>query len=391
MLQKIVGNIILPSKILYGGTVHVENGVITDIFSSGSDSDFFTNFPYIAPGLIDIHNHGAMGHDYMEASDMAFQRISEHLLRHGVTTAQCTTISAPINQLIAVFDFYRRWIQKPLIGCRYSGIHVEGPFISPQSRGAHKLDSLQTPENGYDWILEYKDVIRELTIAPELPGMPSMIRELVKAGIVVSGGHDHAEPEDIVAAAKSGMNHCTHIYCAMSTLHKTQMHRRYGLCEYAMSQPDFTAEMIADNHHVPPELAQMIYRCKGAQKCCVVSDAIAPTGLPASSKLYSLGTGADGTKVFVENGVAIVEDRTCYAGSIQTLDQMVRNLVIDAGIPLYDAVRMASLTPAEIIGIDDDCGSIEIGKRADMVELDSDLRVRRVMQNGQYCHVNEEH
>lgn len=238
-----------------------------------------------------------------------------------------------------------------------------------------------TPADGYAWILENRDIVSEVTLAPELPGMPAMIKALYGAGIVVSGGHDNAEPEDVEAAMDAGMRHCTHIYCAMSTLHKTGLHRKCGLCEYAMTSNAITAEMIADNHHTPPQLARMIYKCKGADKLCVVSDAIAAAG-GAEGQWFTLGSGENGTKVFVEGGVAIMEDKTHYAGSVQALDQMVRNLVCDAGIPLVDAVRMASLTPAEVIGIDRECGSIAVGKRADFCIVDHKLNVTKTVVDG---------
>jgi N-acetylglucosamine-6-phosphate deacetylase len=279
---------------------------------------------------------------------------------------------------------YRQYQQAAMQDCcRYVGIHIEGPYIAPAAKGAHPLETLLTPrEHGYGWILENRDIIREVTVAPELPGMQEMIARLTDAGILISGGHDAAEPEDIVAAVEAGMRHCTHIYCAMSTLHKTDGQRRHGLCEYAMTHDELTAEMIADNHHVPPLLAKMIHKAKGADRVCLVSDAIGPAGLPESEQLYRLGTGEDCTMVRVEDGVAMVEDRSCYAGSVQALDQMVRNMVLDSEIPLADAVRMASLTPAQVIGIADQCGSIEQGKRADLCVLDSGLHVLKTVIAG---------
>lgn len=377
-----IGNLILPEEILCGAKVVCSNGKIETIIPDAVADH--TQLPYIAPGYIDIHNHGGMGHDYMEATPEAFDTIRHHLTRHGVTTTQPTTVSAPLEQLRDFFAAYRRYqAQADERMCRFSGIHIEGPYIAPAAKGAHQLDTLLAPEkDGFDWLLENSDIIGEVTVAPELPGMPHMIRALTNAGIVVSGGHDAAEPEDIEAAADSGMSHCTHIYCAMSTLHKTNGQRYHGLCEYAMTHDDLTAEMIADNHHVPPLLARMIYKAKGADKVCLVSDAIAPAGLPESDELYSLGTGEDCTKVRVEDGVAMVEDRSCYAGSVQALDQMVRNMVFDCDIPLTDAVRMATLTPATVIGIDGHCGSIAVGKRADLCVLDSRLNVLKTVIGG---------
>lgn len=381
-MLELKGTILLPDRILPYGRILCDNGKILQIEETEPEAN--APWRYLLPGLIDIHNHGAMGHDYMEATDEAFDRIADHLTAHGITTAQCTTVSAPVEQILDFIAFYRkRTTQYDPSRCRFSGIHIEGPYIAPEARGAHPLEVLLTPEDGYDWVLENADVIREITVAPELPGMARMIRDLREKGVVVSGGHDHSEPEDVEQAAASGMTHCTHIYCAMSTLHKTNGHRRCGLTEFAMTSDAITAEIIADNHHVPPLLAKMVYRAKGAEGLCLVSDAIAPGGLPESPELYRLGTGDGCTRVFVEGGVAMVEDRSCYAGSVQSLDQMIKNLVRDAGIPFVDAVRMASLTPAQVIDLDHECGSIAVGKRADFCIMDRDLNVIETIIAGQ--------
>lgn len=390
-MMEFQGTVILPKRILKYGRVLCDGGKITAIEELEKPDK--APVYYILPGLIDIHNHGAMCHDYMEATDEAFDAIENFLTSHGITTAQCTTVSAPVEQILSFIQFYRKRLNKKRGGkilCRLSGIHIEGPYIAPGNKGAHPLDVLLTPDDGYQWILENSDVIGEVTIAPELPGMAQMIRDLRSRGIVVSGGHDHAELEDVLQAAQNGMTHCTHIYCAMSTLHKTNGHRRCGLTEYAMTHDNLTAEIIADNHHVPPLLAQMVYQAKGPKKLCVVSDAIAPSGLPESAEVYQLGTGDGCTKVIVENGVAMVADRSCYAGSVQSIDLMIKNLVRDAGIPLVDAVRMASLTPAEIIGIDHDCGSIETGKRADLCIMDENLQVCKTVIEGHVVYERQE-
>lgn len=371
MVKELFGNLVLSDKILYGAKVKYQDGKIIEVCEGDKSSTH--NLPYIFPGLIDIHNHGAVGYDYMEGTPEVFEAISNYLASHGVTTAQCATVSAPVETLKEFFENFRRYSNQK--GCRFYKLHIEGPYISVKNKGAHPENTLLVPkDDGYDWVMENKDIIGEITIAPELAGMPEMIKDMKEAGIVVSGGHDYAEPEDIEEAVKAGMTHCTHIYCAMSTLHKTGMHRRCGLCEYAMSHDNITAEMIADNHHIPPQLASIIYKAKGADKVCLVSDALAPAGIK-SGELFSLGIGDDCTKVIVEDGVAIVEDRTCYAGSVQSLDQMIRNMVYDANIPLVDAVRMASLTPAKVINIDGECGSIEVGKRADFCVVNSKLEV----------------
>lgn len=383
------GTIVLPDRLIRYGKVTCENGRIVRI------EEIRQNIPehpmLILPGLVDIHNHGAMCCDYMDATEDSFATIGKYLASRGITSAQCTTVSAPTEQIKTLLEFYRNRCNIRHPGeCRFIGVHIEGPYIAPASRGAHLLETLRTPEDGYDWVLENADIIREITVAPELPQMPAMIRALRRKGIVVSGGHDQAELEDVQQAADSGMTHSTHLYCAMSTLHKTGGHRRCGLTEYVMTHDNVTAEIIADNHHVPPLLAKMVYNAKGPKGVCVVSDAIAPSGLPERPDVYRLGTGEDCTKVIVENGVAMVEDRSCYAGSVASLDRMIRNLVLDAGIPLVDAVRMASLTPAEVVGAQESIGSIEAGKYADLCIMDQTLHVRATVIQGELVYKDKE-
>ena len=376
-----IGNVILPHKILYGAKVVCSGGKIEKIQENAAEN--FENLPYIAPGFVDIHNHGALGHDYMESANETFRMVADYLTTHGVVATQATTVSAPVEQIETFFNAYRAY-QKTAdeSRCRYIGIHIEGPYIAPVAKGAHPLETLLTPaKDGYQFILDNSDIVTEVTVAPELDGMEQMIKDLTAKGIVISGGHDGAEMADVKTAAAAGMTHCTHIYCAMSTIHRVNGRRALGLAEYAMASDTLTAEMIGDNYHMPPELARAVYKCKGADKLCLVSDAIGPAGLPEDGSVYNLGTGENCTKVIVEGGVALVSDRSCYAGSVQALDQMVRNMVNDCGVPLYDAVQMATLTPAKVLNIDSELGAIEAGKRADLCFLDQDLKVIKTVIN----------
>lgn len=388
-VEELRGTILLPDGQIEYGSVFYEHGRISCIQKRKPQKN--GNKLLILPGFVDIHNHGAMQCDYMDATESSFAAIGKYLAAHGVASAQCTTVSAPLNQILSFLHFYRNRHNKALEGeCRFIGVHIEGPYIAPAARGAHPLEILRTPPDGYDWILENADIIREITVAPELPGMPQMIRDMTRKGITVSGGHDRSELEDVQRAVDSGMTHSTHLYCAMSTLHKTNGHRRCGLTEYVMTHDNVTAEIIADNHHVPPLLAKMVYNAKGPRGVCLVSDAIAPSGLPESPGVYHLGSGEDSTRVIVENGVAMVEDRSCYAGSVTPLDRMVRNLTFDAGIPLVDAVRMASLTPAEVIGAQKDIGSIAVGKYADFCVMDQNLQVLKTIVQGRVAYERKE-
>jgi N-acetylglucosamine-6-phosphate deacetylase len=340
---------------------------------------------YIVPGLVDIHNHGGMGFEYMDATEEAFRAITGYLASHGVTAALAATVAAPVDAIVACLEAFRRYRAAPVPGCRLVGVHLEGPYLSAVNRGAQPEASLRTPRDGYEFVLRYADIIRMATVAPELEGMPGMIRALRKAGIVVSGGHDDAIDDEIVRAIDAGMTHTTHIYCAMSSLPKRGAIRHVGLCEVAMTDDRLTTEMIADNRHVPPVLARMIYRCKGPDRLCLVSDCIRAGGLPPDAgRPITLGKpGGGGQPVIIVGDIAMLPDRSRYAGSIQPLDRMIGNVVREAGVPIHDAVRMASLTPATVIGLQREIGSIEPGKRADLCVMDSAFRVQRTICGGE--------
>lgn len=382
------GDVITPYEMRINSGVVIKDGLISEIISG---SEIPEDAPvtvveegYILPGLVDIHNHGGAGFDYMDSSDYAYSQISMHLASHGVTTALATTITAPIGDIINCLQSFRTYSAHSSQGCRLVGIHLEGPFLSVQNKGAHPEHYLRTPHDGYNFILDNADIIKIVTVSPELDGMCDMIYKLRSVGIVVSGGHDNAVDYEIVQAIDAGMTHTTHIYCAMSTLSKRGAKRHVGLCEIAMTDDRLTIEMIADNNHIPPVLAKMIYKCKGADKLCLVSDCIRAGGMAHDEKPLYLGLSSEGGQpIIVEDGVAMLPDKSRFAGSIQSLDSMIRNVVLYAGVPIHDAVRMATLTPATVIGMQKEIGSIEIGKRADLCIMDKDFRILRTILDGQ--------
>ena len=220
-----------------------------------------------------------------------------------------------------------------------------------------------------------------VTLSPELDGAAEMTASLTAAGILVCGGHDDGSKPEILPVIAAGLSHLTHLWCAMSTVQMIDGTRYPGLLEIGLTNDNLTAEVIGDGYHMPPELLQIVYRCKGAEKMCIVSDCLRAGGMPDDGRLWALGS--EGLQQFVvDGGVGRLPDRTRLAGSIQPLSRMVKNFVDDAGIPLADAVRMASLTPAEIIGAADRIGSIEVGKCADLCLFTPELIVHSVMLDG---------
>jgi len=338
---------------------------------------------WLTPGLIDIHTHGALGHTFNEPTGEAFTAITRENARHGVTSLLATLAAAPISELTACFDFVRSWraSQDGMGGgAQVLGVHLESPYINPAQAGALNREYLRTPDDGSaDALLPYADVLRILVLAPELPGSMELIRKLTQAGIVAAAGHTMAKDEHILAAMTHGLRHVTHIWSAMSATVREGPWRKPGLIESALTFEGLTVEMIADNRHLPPTLMKLATRCIEPQRLCVISDATSGAGLPEGATFYMAGMAYE-----VSDGVGMMLDRTAFGGSTTLLNRMIPVLTDVVGVPLPAAVRMATLTPATVIGYADRKGSIAPGKDADLVIFDEDFKPLHVIIGGQF-------
>ena len=340
---------------------------------------------YLAPGFVDIHGHGGYGYDYMDNTAEAFENILRFQSDNGITSAVASTVTAPIEIIEKTIETARLVMKKKGDRARLLGVHLEGPYLSVRNRGAHAEAYLRVPEHDdHGYILDNADVVKNVTISPELAGAAELTEKLVGKGITVSLGHDDAILPEILPVVKAGATNLTHIYCAMSGVVMKDNKRYVGLREYGLIDDNLTAEVIADNHHMTPELVKMVYKCKGAERTCLISDCLRAGGMKRDGRLYSLGKEGDENpqKFKVADGVAVLEDGSRYAGSIQPISQMLKNIVFDAGIPLAEAIKTVSSTPAKIVKADDKIGSIEVGKLADFCVLDKDLNVLNTVIEG---------
>lgn len=340
---------------------------------------------YLAPGFVDIHNHGGYGYDYMDNTVEAFENILRFHSDNGITSAVASTVTAPMETIKTTLSLTRQMMKTKGRRAKLLGAHLEGPYLSYQNKGAHAPAFLRVPaQDDYGYLFDNADVIRQITISPELEGSVTLTKKLVDKGIVVSMGHDNAILPEILPAVEAGASNLTHIYCAMSGVVMKDNKRYVGLREYGLIDDNLTAEVIADNHHMTPELVKMIYRCKGAGGMCLISDCLRAGGMKQDGRLYSLGQQDDpASQCFkVADGVAVLADGTRYAGSIQPISQMLKNVVFDAGIPLVEAIQTVSYTPAKIIKAEQEIGSIEVGKCADFCVLDAALNVRKTIIDG---------
>lgn len=381
-------NIILEDKIIRGD-VYVEGDKIVKIKRTNKvnkKADYNLEGNYLAPGFVDIHNHGGYGYDYMDNTEEAFKQILRFHADNGITSAIASTVTAPPETTIETCNVARKIKGKKGAHAKLLGVHLEGPYLSMQNKGAHNPDLIRVPAtDDYGYILENADIIKHITISPELEGTAELTKKLVDKGVVVSMGHDNAILPEIVPVVEAGATNLTHIYCAMSGVIMKDNVRYVGLREYGLINDNLTAEVIADNHHITPEIFKMLFRCKGADTLCLISDCLRAGGMKMDGKLYSLGAKDDPTSMQfkVADGVAVLADGSRYAGSIQPISRMLKNVVFDADVSIVDGIKMVSITPAKIVGEDNNIGSIKVGKQADFNVLDKDLNVLYTIIDGQ--------
>lgn len=380
------GNLVTPTATVRSD-IRISDGRIVEIGNCLSDNETFdAEGLYVCPGLVDIHTHGGFGGDFMDSNEEAIGRVLDFHSKYGTTSLLATTVTAPVDRIEKMIKTVRKYRDDGKDrSCRILGIHLEGPYLSLKNKGAQSEKYLKIPSrDSFDFILRNKDIIKTVTLSPELEGACEMTRQLRKSGIVVCGGHDDGERRKILPVIEAGLSHCTHLWCAMSTVAIRDGIRDIGLFELGLLDDRLTVELIADGHHITPEMVKLVYKCKGADKICLVSDSLRAGGMPQDGRIYTLGDERDETaqRFVVSDGVAKLPDHSRFAGSIQPISQMVKNIVLGTDIPLFEAIRMASLNPARVIGLDGEVGSIEVGKRADICIMDKELNVVGTMVGG---------
>jgi len=369
--------LIFPDGIRDGLEVVAERGkiaAIRDQAPARSEDIVDLHGNYLAPGFIDLHVHGALGRDSMEASSEAFQAICDYHASGGTTSLLLTTATAPLDRITDVLNAVR--------DCRCSvapiaGVHVEGPFISKAKCGAQRVEFIQSPSRAsVQQLLDYADVIKRITVAPELQGALEAIENFYTHGISISGGHSDAWDEEAREGFARGMRSATHTFNCMSSARRRGIYRVGGLLEFALSEPRIGCELIADGQHVSATLMKMLYRAKGPGGICLVTDATAGAGLPNGSQFSLFGRDC-----IVEDGVCLLADRSALAGSASRMIDLVRTMIMKVNVPLHEAVRMATENPARAIGLETK-GRLEVGADADLVVLSPELEVVRTLASG---------
>lgn len=381
-------NLILPEAVWEGYLIVQDNKIHTvghgqDYPKLAYDRMIDVRGKYLAPGFVELHSHGAGGADFMDGTLEAFTTACNTHLQHGTTTLLPTTLAADKDEIMRSINCFRQ--AKDELhgkGLYLHGLHMEGPYLNLQQCGAIDPQYIRNPKpEEYEEILEYgKGAIARWTFAVELEGAEQFTKRLCEEGILPSVGHSNAEFAQVSEFFRAGVTHVTHLYSAMSTIVRRNGYRYSGVLESAFCLSQMTVEVIADGCHLPNELLELVWRVKGPNRVALTCDSMRCAGENVQESI--LGSLENGQKVLIEDGVAKLLDRSAFAGSIATDDRLVRVMYHQVGIPLVDAVRMMTLTPADIIGLSDRKGSLQAGKDADLVCFDDDIVVSGVMVDG---------
>lgn len=380
------GTVITPYRTIREGTVLLRDGKILEVTDKNVEAEGATAInaqgKYISPGFIDMHVHGGGGHDFMDNTVEAFLGIARAHARYGTTSLMPTTLSCEKEDLLKTLSVYEEANVLNKAGAAFIGIHIEGPYFSMNQKGAQDPRYIRYPDpEEYREIIAYSASVKRWSAAPELPGALPFGEFLRSKGILPAIAHTDAIYEEVLEAYEKGFVHATHFYSCMSGVSRRNAYRFAGVVESAYLLDGMTVEIIADGVHLPASLLKLVYKIKGADRIALITDAMRGAGMPPGKSI--LGSLKDGVEVIVEDGVAKLPDRSAFAGSVATGDILVRNMVGLADVPLADAIKMSSETPASIMGIADKKGSLVKGKDADVIIFDEDIRIDTTIVNGE--------
>lgn len=379
------GRVVTPQGVIGHGTVLINKGKIEQVgagdIEEKADIEIDAQGNYIAPGFIDIHVHGGGGHDFMDNTPEAFVGVAKLHAKHGTTALCPTTLTSEVGDLIQTLEIYDEVVATKYGGAGFIGLHIEGPYLSMNQRGAQDPRFIRDfDEKEYKAVVAKSRSIRRWSAAPERPGSSSFAKHMLANNIMPAIAHSDATYEDVVQSLADGYTHVTHFYSCMSGVTRRNAMRFAGIIETTYLLDELTTEIIVDGIHLPAPLLKLIYKVKGPDKVALITDAMRAAGMPPGESI--LGSRKNGLPVIVEDGVAKLPDRSSFAGSVATTDLLVRNMMSLAGVSLPVAVRMMTQTPANIMGVGQSKGTLENGKDADVVIFDEDINIQATIVGG---------
>lgn len=377
MLTQIInGRIFTPQGWLNEGSVLIRDGKILEV--TNCDLALIgarlidAKGMYIVPGFVCMHAHGGGGYDFTECTEEAFNGAIRAHLHHGATSIFPTLSSSPFSKLHQAASICEKLMAEP--NSPILGLHIEGPYLNPKIAGSQYAEHVkEVDEKEYKELIENTHCIRRWDASPELPGALDFARYFHDKGILVAASHTESEYEGIKEAYAAGFTHVAHFYNAMPGFHKRREYKYEGTVESVYLTDGMTIELIADGIHLPSTILRLAYKLKGVEHTCLVTDAL--------SYAANEGKEINDPSIIIEDGVCKMADRSSLAGSLATSDTLIRTMV-KADIPLGDALRMASETPARIMGVYDRKGSLQKDKDADILIMDKNLNIRAVWQGG---------
>lgn len=377
LTQLINARILTPQGWLKDGSVLIRDGQILEVTNCDlaviGAQLIDVKGMYVLPGGVEIHAHGGGGRDFMECTEDAFRAAVKTHIRYGTTSIFPTLSSSTVPMIEQAAETCTKLMEEkdsPILG-----LHLEGHYLNMAMAGGQMPENIKNPDpNEYIPIVEKWHCIKRWDAAPELPGAMQFGKYITGKGILASVAHTQAEFEDIRTAYEAGYTHATHFYNAMPGFHKRREYKYEGTVESIYLLDNMTVEVVADGIHVPPTILRLVYKIKGVERMCAITDALACAASDSQE--------AFDPRVIIEDGVCKLADHSALAGSVATMDRLIRTMVQKADIPLADAARMVSETPARIMGVFDRKGSLQKGKDADIIVMDKDLNIRAVWTMG---------
>lgn len=380
------GKVILSDRIIPSATVLISGNKIIAVEQGNIEvtdaKEIDANGRYISPGFIDIHIHGGGGFDFMDESETAFLAIAKEHAKYGTTAMVPTTLTGDKEGLIRTLEIYEQVCKRNNNGARFLGMHLEGPYFSMSQRGAQMPQYIRNPDPAeYESIINrFGSSIKRWSAAPELPGSIEFGKYMCERGIIPAIAHSDAVYEEVCKAFQHGFTLATHLYSGMSGVTRHNGFRYAGVVESAFLIDAMDVEIIADGAHLPGPLLKLVYKIKGPDRIALITDAMRGAGTTSSRSV--LGNLSTGLEVIIEDGVAKLPDRTAFAGSVATTNKLVRTMMKLANITLLDAVKMATITPARIMGVLDQKGRLATGKDADIIIFDEEIEIEKTIVQG---------